>query len=68
MPDTVLTLTEASELLKCSEKTLTKLAKSGEIPSFKVGMRWRFRRGDLDQWMQEQVEKQASTINKKADK
>jgi len=58
MPDAVLTMSEAAELLKCSEKTLTKLAKSGEIPCFKLGMRWKFRRDDLDSWMREQVERQ----------
>lgn len=58
MQDAVLTLSEAAELLKCSERTLTKMAKSGSIPCFKLGMRWKFRREDLDNWMREQVEKQ----------
>ena len=37
--------------LKVTERTIYRLAAAESIPAFKVGGSWRFRRGDLDQWI-----------------
>jgi excisionase family DNA binding protein len=54
MPDEILTLPEVAQLLKVAEKTVYTMAQRGEIPAFKVRGQWRFRRLDLDQWIDDQ--------------
>lgn len=51
MPDEILTLPEVAQLLKVAEKTVYTMAQKGELPAFKVGGQWRFRRLDLDAWI-----------------
>ncbi len=48
MTDEILTLPEVAQLLKVAEKTVYTMAQKGELPAFKVGGQWRFRRADLD--------------------
>lgn len=50
-----LTVTQVAELLQLSEKTVYRLAQRGELPAFKVGGSWRFRRNDIDARVAEQV-------------
>lgn len=50
-----LTLAEASELLRVSRKTAYTMARSGELPAFKVGEQWRVRPADLDRWIGDQI-------------
>jgi excisionase family DNA binding protein len=52
--DEILTITELAEWLKIAEKTLYSHAQKGIIPGFKVGSAWRFRRRDIDIWVEEQ--------------
>jgi excisionase family DNA binding protein len=56
MPEEYLTLRDVSELLKLSDKTVYRLAQRGDIPAFKAGGSWRFRRMDIDDWASAQVE------------
>ena len=58
MPDEILTLPEIAHLLKVAEKTVYTMAQRGEIPAFKVRGQWRFKRVDIDSWIEQQ--KQAS--------
>lgn len=46
----ILTLDEVAVYLKAGEKTVCRLAQQGEIPGFKLGGTWRFRRTELDRW------------------
>lgn len=55
MTETVLTLRDVADLLKLSEKSIYRRAQRGEIPAFKVGGTWRFRRGDIDSWIAAQL-------------
>jgi excisionase family DNA binding protein len=57
-----LTLKEVAAYLKLTEKTAYRLASEGKLPGFKVGGSWRFKRVDLEQWIEEQ--KLLTTINK----
>ncbi len=50
----VLKLKEVASLLKVGEKTVYSMAKSGELPAFKVRGQWRFSRKDLDSWIEHQ--------------
>lgn len=54
MSDEILTLPEVAHLLKVAEKTVYSMAQKGLLPAFKVGGQWRFKRVDLDQWIEEQ--------------
>lgn len=51
MADEILTIREVAELLRINEKTAYRLAAEGEIPGFKVGGSWRFKRQDIDLWI-----------------
>lgn len=55
MPDEILTLPEVAQLLKVAEKTVYTMAQKGELPAFKVRGQWRFRRSDIDAWIERQV-------------
>jgi len=49
--DEILTVSEVSGLLKVAEKTVYTMAQQGELPAFKVRGQWRFRRTDLEAWI-----------------
>ena len=51
MTDEIHTVSEVAGLLKVAEKTVYTMAKKRELPAFKVGGQWRFRRADLDAWI-----------------
>lgn len=54
MADDILTIQEVATYLKLNEKTAYRLASEGKLPGFKVGGSWRFKRVDLEQWIEEQ--------------
>ena len=54
MTDEILTLKEVAGYLKLTEKTAYRLAADGKLPGFKVGGSWRFKRADLDAWIEKQ--------------
>lgn len=47
----ILTIKQVAVYLQVTERTIYRLAAVEGIPAFKVGGSWRFRRGDLDQWI-----------------
>lgn len=50
-----MTLQEVAEHLKVGNKTIYSLVQRGLIPGFKVGGQWRFRRKDIEVWMESQM-------------
>ena len=56
--DEILTLDEVAVYLKAGKRTVYRLAQKGEIPAFKLGGTWRFRRSELDRWIAESIHKQ----------
>jgi excisionase family DNA binding protein len=44
----ILTLDEVAVYLKAGKRTVYRLAQGGDIPAFKLGGSWRFRRTELD--------------------
>lgn len=50
----IMTVKEIAAYLKIKEKTAYRLAAEGKIPGFKVGGSWRFRRRDIDRWIDAQ--------------
>jgi excisionase family DNA binding protein len=57
MVDQILTLKEVAFYLKLAEKTAYRLASEGKLPGFKVGGSWRFKREDLEVWIEEKKNK-----------
>ena len=53
MDDQILTLKEVAAYLKLAEKTAYRLASEGKLPGFKVGGSWRFKREDLEAWIEQ---------------
>ncbi len=51
----IMTAQELSTYLKITTTTIYKLAQQGEIPSFKVGSEWRFKKELVDRWLEKGV-------------
>lgn len=60
MPEEIMTLKEVAEYLKLAEKTAYRLAAEGKLPGFKVGGSWRFKRADVERWIEEQKSRNAN--------
>ncbi len=54
MKSDVMTMEEVAEYLKLKLKTAYALAARGDLPGFKVGASWRFRKSEIDRWIREQ--------------
>ncbi len=54
MDDVYLTTTEVLEYLQVNLRTVYRLLKAGSLPAVRVGRQWRFRRADLDAWLEGQ--------------
>ncbi len=52
--NTVLTVKEVAALLRVDEKTVYRLVKKRELPGFKVAGAWRFKRADIESWIEQQ--------------
>ncbi len=52
--DEILTLKDLSEYLKIAEKTLYGYANKGIVPGIKIGGSWRFRKTDIEEWLENQ--------------
>jgi len=51
--DDIMTVREVAAYLKVNERTIYRLVTDQKIPSFKVGGSWRFKKGAIDQWVQQ---------------
>jgi len=49
-----LTTEEVLDCLKVNPRTIYRLIKTGELPAVRIGRQWRFRRADLDEWINRQ--------------
>ena len=50
--DDIMTAQDLSAYLKITTTTIYKLAQQGEIPSFKIGSEWRFKKELIDRWLE----------------
>ena len=46
---------EAAKMLGVTARTVTRLAERGEIPGFRVGRLWKFRRRDIQEYIERQI-------------
>ncbi len=58
----VMDIRQASDYLGISPDTLYKYASEAFVPAFKLGNRWRFKRSRLDEWMDQQSDRQAADV------
>lgn len=58
--DPLLTPAEASDYLRVAEGTIRNMASAGEIPKVKVGKLLRFRRSDLNAWIEARAQPAAN--------
>lgn len=58
------TVKQVAFYLRINPKTVYELANSGELPGFKVGGSWRFKRADIWQWVEERKKVMAEDMKK----
>lgn len=55
MDDDILTIEEVAKYLRVSERTVYDWAQKGEIPSGKIGTVWRFKKSEIERWVNERL-------------
>ena len=58
----IMTLEETAKYLRIGKSTLYKMAREGEVPAIKIANQWRFRKRDIDKWLEERIK---GTFSKK---
>ena len=48
-----LTLKDLAEYLQVSKEKIYHLARGRNIPAYKIGSQWRFKRKEVDKWIEE---------------
>ncbi len=56
MEDTILTIEEVAKYIKVSERTIYDWTQKGEIPAGKLGNVWRFKKSEIDRWINDKLE------------
>ena len=51
----ILTIDEVAKYLRVSERTVYEWAQKGEIPAGKIGTAWRFKKQELESWVNERL-------------
>jgi PTS system nitrogen regulatory IIA component len=51
----ILTIEEVAKYLRVSERTVYDWAQKGEIPSGKIGTVWRFKKSDIENWVNDRL-------------
>jgi excisionase family DNA binding protein len=58
--DDILDAEEVGKMLRIHSRTVIRLANQGKLPGFKVGGQWRFRRKDIEDYIEEQKQRYSS--------
>jgi len=53
MATDIMTIDEVADYLRINKKTAYRLAGENKLPGFKVGGTWRFRRSEIESWIDE---------------
>jgi excisionase family DNA binding protein len=57
--DAYLTTADVLAYLKTAPRTLYRWLARGDIPAVRIGHQWRFRKDDLDRWVEERARRQS---------
>lgn len=49
----LMTLKDVAEYLQIKERPMYQWAQQGKTPGFKLGNEWRFKKADIDMWIEE---------------
>jgi excisionase family DNA binding protein len=60
--ETFLTTEEVLAYLQVNLRTVYRLIKAGKIPAVRVGRQWRFRKSDIDAWLDRQQSRPAAPL------
>lgn len=52
---TFMTVKEVARYLRVNQYTVYRLVSQRKIPAYKVGSQWRFKRDNLEQWLEKQL-------------
>lgn len=55
MTEDILTIEEVAKYLRVSERTVYDWAQKGEIPSGKIGTVWRFKKTEIERWVNDRL-------------
>jgi len=55
LADDILTIEEVAKYLRVSERTVYDWAQKGEIPAGKIGTVWRFKKDEIEKWVNERL-------------
>jgi PTS system nitrogen regulatory IIA component len=55
MDDDILTIEEVAKYLRVSERTVYDWAQKGEIPAGKIGTVWRFKKTEIEKWVNDRL-------------
>jgi PTS system nitrogen regulatory IIA component len=55
MDDDILTIEDVAKYLRVSERTVYDWAQKGEIPSGKIGTAWRFKKSEIEKWVNDRL-------------
>jgi excisionase family DNA binding protein len=58
--ESLLALSDVARLLNVCEATAWQLTRRGTLPGIRVGRQWRFRRSDIDRYLENQLAKAGS--------
>ncbi|MGI5055579.1 PTS sugar transporter subunit IIA [Treponema socranskii] len=62
MEDTILTIEEVANYLRVSDRTVYDWAQRGEIPAGKIGTVWRFKKSEVEKWVNERLSSSGDRI------
>ncbi|EMB20741.1 PTS sugar transporter subunit IIA [Treponema denticola] len=64
MSSEILTIEEVARYLRVSERTVYEWAQKGEIPAGKIGTVWRFKKDDIESWVDERLASSKTSVPK----
>jgi PTS system nitrogen regulatory IIA component len=60
--DDILTIEEVAKYLRVSERTVYDWAQKGEIPSGKIGTVWRFKKSEIEKWVNDRLSSSSKPV------
>ncbi|MFA7369230.1 MAG: PTS sugar transporter subunit IIA [Kiritimatiellales bacterium] len=66
MSHEIMTIEEVAEYLRVSERTVYDWAQKGQLPGGKLGTTWRFKRSDIEVWVNRRIGNSAAPVSSAA--
>lgn len=61
--DALLNLQQVADYLQLNQSTVYQWAQQGRLPAIKLGGRWRFRRADIEGWLDAQARQPGAALD-----